>query len=252
MRRFVALSCFAVWLASTPTFVASATIPFVRCPSDGQAGPAPAPKAKSISTTLPARFTSRLAIYQSANDLGILAPRGWHCANLYGANGWFTVISQELVTPSSLLGKDGLKPKRLRGSAIQLSFSNGETSGRFEVARLIARYFPDHRSMLQSVIAEKIRPASDFPSGAYKDDQLVSQKADRVEVLTPPGREGLGTMSRLAASSRPIHGVAALIEPDESGHSYSSLVIVLRLSRDQEELAPVILSWAERIYAGGK
>ena len=41
-----------------------------------------------------------------------------------------------------------------RDPAIQLSYSIGDTSGRFEVARIVARVFPKYQGYVQHVIAE--------------------------------------------------------------------------------------------------
>ena len=222
---------------------ASVTVPFVGCPSDGQMGPQPIPKGKPVPVSLPAAMASRLAFYRSTQWDGVLAPRGWHCAHLYGSNGWFTVVAQEPVTPASFLGT---KPKPISGPAIQLSQSDSGTSGRFEVARLIARYFPERRAFLKSVIDEGIEAASDFREGPFQTDILVSRRKDVVEYLTPAGKEGLGTVSRLSPSVLPIHAVAAV--GGARDEDWAGYVLAVRLPKDQEDLAPAILDWAAKTY----
>src|SRR5258705_141438 len=71
--------------------------------------------------------------------------------------------------------------KGFDGPAIQISTIYGSTSGRFSVARMIARVFPDHMSFVKDVIAEEIAPASDFPSGPYHADKLKYLTAEMVE-----------------------------------------------------------------------
>jgi hypothetical protein len=234
---------FLAFLLAVPSAAGPVTVPFVGCPSDGQVGPDPAPKGEPVPVTLDAKTASRLAFYQSKYDSGVLAPRGWHCANLEGSSGWFTIVAPEPLDPTVLLDP---KKHPLTGPAIQISANNGGTSGRFEVAQLIARYFPQRRAFLRSVIAEGIEPASYFPSGAFKTDRLVSQRPNIVEYLTPPRRKGLGTKSRLVPSDLPIHAVAAVI--GDADADWAGYVFSVRLPKNQEDLAPIILRWSERTY----
>jgi hypothetical protein len=237
----------ATILLFSSAVAAPVTVPFVGCPSDGQVGPDPAPKGKPVVVSLDAKTASRLAFYQSKYDSGVLAPRGWHCANLEGSSGWFTIVALEPLDPTVLLDP---KKHPLQGPAIQISQNYGGTSGRFEVAQLIARYFPQRRAFLHSVIKEGIEPASHFPSGAFKTDRLVSQRPNIVEYLTPAGREGLGTKSRLVPSDLPIHAVAAVI--GNADEDWAGYIFSVRLPEDQDDLTPVILGWAKRAYLEAK
>jgi hypothetical protein len=238
--------CLITALPSTAN-AGTATVPFVGCPSDGQVGPDPAPTGKPVPVALDAQTASRLAFYQSKYDNGILAPRGWHCANLEGSNGWILFLASEHLNATALLDP---KNHPLKGPAIQFTVRNGGTSGRFEVAQLIARYFPQRRAFLKSVIAEGIEPAGDFPSGPFKADQLVTRRKDLVEYLTPAGRKGLGTKSRLIPSDLPIRSFAAVV--GGANDDWAGFTMAVRLPKDMDDLAPVILSWAERRYATGK
>jgi hypothetical protein len=60
--------------------------------------------------------------------------------------------------------------KGFTGPAIQLSDSIGDTSGRFEVAAMIAKVFPAYSWFLKGVIDESIEPASAFPAGPLPKD----------------------------------------------------------------------------------
>ncbi len=98
----------------------------------------------------------------------------------------------------------------LAGPAVEVADWSGDTSGRFEVARLIARVFPGEKAFVQGVVGEGVEAPSEFPHGPYPTDKLI-RKGDRiVEYQTPPRSEGLGTMGELRANSRPISGVAIL------------------------------------------
>jgi hypothetical protein len=93
---------------------------------------------------------------------------------------------------------------------VQLSISVGDTSGRFEVAAIIARVFPAHQAFVRDVIAEGIEPASSFPSGPYPKDKLSYKTNELVEYETPAQIDGLGTCSRLQKNTEPIRGVEIL------------------------------------------
>ena len=119
-------------------------------------------KNRVQSPTLPQALARSLAYYASAG-LGVLAPRGWYCFELYGSSG-LTLI----VTPERHDARDLFRPdSHLTGPVIQLSFFFGDTSGRFLVAQVAARLFPVKKSFVQQIIDEGIEPPSDFPSGPY-------------------------------------------------------------------------------------
>lgn len=86
------------------------------------------------------------------------------------------------------------------GPVIEVTTISGQTSGRFDVARIIARYFPARMDFVHSVIAEGIEPASQFPSGPCPKDTLTHRNDRIVEYRTPPHTEGLGTVSQLQKS----------------------------------------------------
>jgi len=136
------------------------TVPFVGCNSMMQGEERPAPQGKPIKFVRRSASRFALAFYQSASDDGVYAPRGWHCANLGGSNGWMLFVAPYPIKPD-----DFLMPHRITVAGPFYS-GDGEirgTSGRFDVARLIARYFPEQRGFARSVIAEKIEPASGIP-----------------------------------------------------------------------------------------
>lgn len=213
---------------------AAAAVPFIGCAADGQTGPL-APPATATAPTVPSPASDRLAYY-AAKHLGALAPRGWHCFEIYGSNG-----ATLIVTPESHDAKDLLRPgTRLRGPAVQLSLSYGDTSGRFEVAKIAARVFPVAQRFVEQVIAEGIEPRSAFPSGPYPDDTLTRRSPREVEFTTPGDRDGLGTASRLAKNADPIDGVAIL----SPGNDLVQLSV--RLLAAQRDLAATIIAAIER------
>jgi hypothetical protein len=132
----------------------------------------------------------------------------------------------------------------IEGPAIQVTTSLGDTSGRFSVARVIARIFPSERAFVDRAIAEGIAPASGFPFGPYPQDSL-SYRNDRVAIFETPSRaEGLGTASRLAPDNDPISGMAVL-----AGHTPDLVQVSIRLPPALRGLSTPILEQLERSVA---
>lgn len=192
----------------------AATVPAIGCPADGQMGAEAAPKNGTKSLTLDADAASGLAYFQNSH-IGVLGPRGWHCLVLAGSNGVTIFVTPERLRANAMLRA----PKQeFSGNVIQLSVNFGETSGRFEAARLMARVFPQKRKFVEDVIAEKILPASDFVFGPYPHDRMVRRSATLVEYETRENTKGLGTDTRLAANSSPISGMIFLSHNDDVSH----------------------------------
>ncbi len=216
--------------AAIPTQAAMAQVPFVGCASDGQTGPLKAPKERSLRISMPPEAATRLAYYLAAHGPGALAPRGWHCFSTYGSNGTNLFVSPRLIDTKELLSPDR---NGFVGPAIQISFVDGDTSGRFEVARVIARVFPAHKQFVQDVIAEGIEPASDFTFGPYTTDKLNYRTPEWVEFETPANTQGLGTVSRLQANANPISGVVFL-------KGINLIQLSARLPDKDSDLIPII------------
>lgn len=223
-----ALLILALAALATPATAQDAPVPFVGCASDGQQGPLPAPDGKGQTPTAPAAVAGRLAWYAS-NDLGVLAPRGWHCFGLYGSNG-----SGLYVTPEGH-GEDLFDlPAPLTGPIVQAHYSLGSTSGRFEVARVTARLFPSQKAFVKSVQDEEALETG-FVFGPYPTDRttLVNDREARFE--TPAGQDGMGIGGRMAPGKDPILGYAGLT-PD-----HDLLWVGARLPAGERDLATAIV-----------
>jgi hypothetical protein len=210
----------------------TASVPFVGCKSDGQLGPGEAPMGTSKALAIPLEAAKQLAFYQGYNGLGVLAPRGWHCFSTYGSSGINLYVSIEPIDASELFST---KWKGFAEPAIELALSYGDTSGRFEVAEIIARVFPSHRSFVEGVIAEGLEPKDSFPFGVYPTDKLNYLNHDVVEYETPPHSDGLGTQSFILKSADPIGGVAIRTGPDTN-----LLHLSVRLPPSLKSLEPLI------------
>jgi hypothetical protein len=218
-----------------------ATVPFVGCPADGQLGPAPAAKGKPKSLPLSHANAERMAWYEYRDDgdqIGVLGPRGWNCFATIGSDGMSLYVSSEPLNSAKILEHKNWRG--FTGPAIQLSVSLGGTSGRFEVARVIARVFPAHRDFVARVVAESLEPASDFPAGPFPTDHLIYKSKELVEFTTPAHHKGLGTLSWLLPSDQPIYGFARI-----SGEDTDLDQLNVRLPANVSDLAPAIIKQAE-------
>jgi hypothetical protein len=181
-------------------------VPRVGCPSDGQRGPQLASKG-GIEWVWADKLVADLLAYYGEHRFGVLAPKGWHCVALLGSNG-----AMILVTPRVIRGPDFFSHdwRGISGDGITFMIRSGETSGRFDVARISARIFPSARSFVDSVIHEGLEPASHFTFAPFPRDKLVHNDVWSVEYETPPHAKGLGTQAWLLPNGAPIRSAAVL------------------------------------------
>jgi hypothetical protein len=210
------------------------TVPFLGCKSDGQVGPLPPPGRPDRIIEIDPQATQQLTYYKAEYGEGVLGPRGWSCFGFYGSSGAIL-----LITPDPTI--IDLSFKSTSGSAIQMTERSGDTSGRFEVAKIAARVFPAQKSFVDQVIREGIMSASDFPIGPYPADRMVYRSARMVEYETPPQSEGLGTQSRLEKNGDSIRGVAIL-----HGDTPDLLQLAVRLPSNMDNIASRIIQQFEQ------
>ena len=218
---------------------AISSVPFVGCASDGQLGPRKAPQGKRKSVALSPASANQLAYYQAKQGSGVLAPRGWHCFSTYGSSGGSLFVAPQTIDSQLIFSE---KWKGFSGPVVQLSDSLGGTSGRFEVASIIARIFPAHKVFVAKVIAEGFAPAADFPFGPYPKDKLRYVSKEVVEYETPPQTEGLGTRFRLQKSDTVVAGAEILMGPEEE---LDLISLSVRLPQGSENLTRAIVQQVE-------
>lgn len=228
--------CVQRWPIAQPS--AAVSVPFVGCESDGQIGPMEAPKGTSIQVPISPKAVEQLAYYKPAQGAGVLGPRGWHCFGIYGSGGDALFVSPQPIESANFIGTNR---RELAGPAIEVSHRLGGTSGRFDVAEVIARVFPAHNAFVMSVRQGFDLPAKDFPSGPYPSDKLTYKSNRTVEYETPAQAEGLGTRSFVKKNGRPIDGVAMLI-----GETPDLVLLSVRLPSSLAALTPVIVGQLER------
>lgn len=215
---------------------ATAHVPFVGCPADGQAGPLPAPHARPMPAVV-ASAARALAWYVSENE-AVLAPRGWQCFETYGSNGGTLVVAPQRLNFDLIQGA-GVS---FRGPTVLSGYTFGGTSGRFSVVNTVARYFPAHRDFIRHVRATGF-DLGGLPRGPYPGDRIVSRTPTEIRLITPPGRRGEGTNFLLAPNRDPVETLI-MLHP-ESDMDVSSFTV--RLPRSQAAMSGVILAaWRQR------
>ncbi len=233
----LALSAPCSLLSQSATTFSPQSVPFVGCPSDGQAGPAEAPKGTTVMVTTSREAAEQLAYYKSWPDYGALAPRGWHCFGVYGSSGDSLFITREPIDASRAFSIHG---GELAGPAVVIEHTFGGTSGRDQVARIIARVFPKYGAFVKSVREMFDLPADTFPSGPHPADKLAYPRPRVVEFRTPSQTDGLGTDSWMAKGGTPIDGVAILV-----GDTPDLLLLSVRLPPGLAGLTTTIVRQTE-------
>jgi hypothetical protein len=221
------------YVDATPLTPNPTTLPVVSCDADGQVGFVSGPK-EVTSVPVVADWAKRYLAYYASTSIGVVAPRGWSCFSTYGSSG-----SNLFVAPNTLTSDNFFKSNSaLSGPALQISFSYADTSGRFSVARTIARLFPKNQDFVKHVIAEGLAPASDFPVGPYPHDKITRRNDFVVEFETPANSEGMGSHSLLGLDSMPISGTAMLLKE-------GALLLTAKVPPELESLTPEIVETVE-------
>lgn len=207
-------------------------IPFVGCPGSGQLGPAAAPSGKPVLAAVSQKVGTQLGFYKGVNGRGVFAPVGWYCREWYGSNGYIVA-----VTPAP--PPDRIPAERIPGPGVELLFRDGETSGRFDVARISARFFPDvMRDFIQGVRDGGLEPESSFKPERYPKDSVKGISKRMIQFSTPAREAGFGTEGLLAESEEPVRGIVALNAP---GEDTGVSVLRVRLPEEQKSLSDAIV-----------
>jgi hypothetical protein len=209
-------------------------VPFVPCKSDGQVGPVEAPKEVEKVIRIDPSVAQKLAYYESAVAPGVLAPRGWFCFGAYGSSG-----STFFVKPEPIDEDDPFPLPEIKGRVVKIDSTWGQSSGRIEVAQVIARVFPKHVDFVKGVI--DLFDLSEITYGPYPTDKLTYRSDEVVEYVTPPNSSGLGTRNLIKPNNESVGGVAILQGPDPD-----LLLLTVRLPPDMRALKSQIIQQVER------
>ncbi|MGC3971894.1 MAG: hypothetical protein QM775_32485 [Pirellulales bacterium] len=172
----------------------------------------------------------KLSYYASGQGIGVLAPKGWHCFGTYGSAGESIIVSPDPLDSKEVFSSNW---HGLPGEGIVLSHHYGGTSGRFFVAGIIARLFPERIEFTQSVRKAYPAPGNPYPAGPHPGDTLRYKSKTTVEFRTPAHMQGIGTSGQLLEGDGPIDGVVMLVcqTPDV-------LLLAMRLPRGFQAMQP--------------
>jgi len=178
-------------------------------------------------------YSDQLAYYAS-EGMGVLAPRGWHCAEVYGSSGAVLVVTPEVIPQNDLSKILDVET----GPIVRLNIWNAYTSGRSAAARITARVFPSKQAFVEEVEDLEsdlyLQPVSKYPVGPYAGD-LINRRSDvDIEYTTPAGTIGIGTEDGLLPDGQPVTGFAL------SGADNVTLLMV-RLPPDLQPLSAAII-----------
>ncbi len=191
----------ALVLASTATGAQEAPVqvPLVGCETSGQV-PVETPGASTAYVPMNSKLAAKLAYYASGTGLRVLAPRGWSCFGTLGSEGDELLVT---ANPSDAANHFLAARPGFRGPIVYLTHRLGSTSGRFSVAEIIMRVFPDYKSFAATVT--EMFPEMTFKPGAYLGDRLnyrVKRCLSTQPPLTPMGWEPTQDWRRATAHRR--------------------------------------------------
>lgn len=226
------LIAFAIYAACN-VLAQPVTVPFVGCESHGQIETIEAPQGKPKVVSAGITTPQRLAYYKAEYGLGVLAPRGWYCLGAVGSSGARLWVSPNVIDAERMFSRNWTG---FTGPVVEVSDIDGIGSGGYEVALVIARVFPAHRSFLKGFLSDGL----ELPVGPYPGDKLRYKGRDIVEYVTPARSEGLGTQRNLRSSANPIAGVAIVTPP-----RMDLDLLSVRFPPDLAALAPAIIAQVE-------
>jgi hypothetical protein len=209
-------------------------VPFVRCPSDGQAGHLEPPPQEPTTATVEEVSAGEIAYYKGVMAPGAFAPRSWHCHVWYGSGGGLLLITPEVLgsAPGSVW------PPKTQGQAIELALDDSGASGRYNVAKYALLFFPKTAAkFIQSVNELLDIPISRSSLQPFERDSITATTGTMAEFVTPSDTTGFGTERYLGPSPDPISGIAFLDDSSPYGPNFISVQVRLRASHSDLKAA---------------
>jgi hypothetical protein len=211
-----------------------ATVPFVGCPAIGGADPVSSAAPEGPPKALPSQAAeaARIAFYQAVDGPGVFAPRGWHCQTWRGSHGAFIIVTA--TAPPEIIPRESVQ-----GPGVIAIESNGGTGGRFEVAEVSARLFPQVMADFIARVKAEGFPSPDFSKiKPYPDDRYTYLTPKRLKFTTLAHHEGIGT-GIFVPSGDPVRGVVSLSPADD--RDTNRLEFDLRLPSSDDRLAQALI-----------
>ncbi|WP_146074038.1 hypothetical protein [Methylobacterium sp. 190mf] len=151
---------------------------------DDQPPPRTSPTTRVL---IPQGTAASLAFFTTSSDAahGVLAPRAWSCHAQSGSNGDVLYV----VPPDAVFDPVN---GGYRGPMVRRRFADGATSGRFEVARVAGRLFPQARGFAERVRDEGVDEPGTYAFSPWPHDRIQRLSKTVVTFATPGGTRGLG------------------------------------------------------------
>ena len=126
-------------------------------------GPMPPP----VSPRIPVAHNDQLTLYAAAG-MKVLAPRDWHCIEMYGSENAVLLVTPRFYTADTAPGF-----RSLVSLAVEVLFLSDENSGRDQVAEVLSRLFPLKHQFIHDT-AEVSEPRPSLSNRPTSDGQHCS------------------------------------------------------------------------------
>jgi hypothetical protein len=214
------------------TSLAETQVPGAPCLTTGMTGETSLPNlSTAITLKVPAQLAGKLAYYKGTGAKGVLGPRGWTCRQYFGSSG-----SLLKIAPTGGAFEEDAKYEssiKYPGELIERTLSIGDTSGRYEVARVAARIFPIVNDFVNRVREQGI---TDTSVDSLPGDTYFYLSPTVAAFRTEQDNEGIAGK----ATGAPILGLAYLTQ--EPGQAPDLTLLKARLGSANGDLVPIILA----------
>jgi hypothetical protein len=133
------------------------------------------------------------------------------------------------------------RPSKIKdGPVIIDTFADGDTSGRFSVAKIAARLFPIARSFVEQVRKEGLDDAGQYVFAPWSTDKLVRLCDFVASYVTRSGTAGLGTVVMEPSPDLPVSGIV-LLRRAVGSDAFNLEHLAIRLPLSEQQLSNAIL-----------
>lgn len=222
----------------------SAEVPVVGCPVSGMADDVPPPKTvPSTRVLIPQGAAGSLAFFTTREDAsrGVLGPRPWSCHGQSGSDGdVLYVVPADAVLDQENGGYEGPMVRR--------RVAEGSTSGRFEVARVAGRVFPQARRFAEGVRSEGMDEPGTYAFAPWPSDRIERLDDGVAAYTTPGGAKGIGRQGKPPYGPDETTGVV-VFETSSEGDPYLLQLDVRLGGATDATSAAVVTAFLARLKA---
>ncbi len=193
----------------------SAEVPVVGCPVSGMADDVAPPRTPpSTRVLVPQGAAASLAYFTTREDAsrGVLGPRSWSCHGQSGSDGDVLYV----VPGDAVLDQEN---GGYKGPMVRRRVAEGSTSGRFEVARVAGRIFPQARRFAEGVRSEGMDEPGTYAFTSWPSDRVERLDDGVAAYATPGGAQGTGRQGKPPYGPDETTGVV-VFETSSEGDPY--------------------------------